>query len=263
MKKFMVVIVMVVLVTVLKAQNKTNFCDPQLQGEVNKICAMGGTYLKDFLISPEDLKVNNTKLSYNAELVFKKDNLYRFYIKGSPKFNCEAILTLSQKASKSNIVTLHQKSNEAVAFEDFKIKETGVYLINVSFKDNVKGCALVILSYLEDQHNTETVDTSKVFTAVENHAQFQGGDINNFRKYVAENYKVDTAAMRGISDKIYVQFVVNKSGKVQDAVIMRSCGHPKLDNEALRVVKSSPLWSPAKIKGENVKEQFVIPIKIN
>jgi TonB family protein len=256
MKKIMVVIVLCVLVTGLKAQNTTNFCDPALENEIINISGMGGTFLKSFLISD---------LHYTAELIMREDNTYRFYIKSSSKFHCEAILTVSEEASKLPIVTLRQKSNDPVAFDDFTITKTGRYLINVSFKDDLKGCALVILNFLNhnDQHNLEAVDTSKVFVVVENNAQFKGGDINGFRNYVATNFKIDTAAMRGVSGKIIVQFVVNTSGRVQDVKVIRSCGQQKLDDEAVRVIKSSPLWIPAKIKGISVKQSLVMPVKIN
>jgi hypothetical protein len=36
-----------------------------------------------------------------------------------------------------------------------------------------------------------------------------------------------------------------------------------LDAEAIRILKASPRWIPAKQGGRNVKQQYVIPISFN
>jgi len=260
--KNLLILAMCLCTTALFAQSKTN-CDPELQREIDKISNMGGTFLKSIFVSSEDLK-GNTKNSV-AKMLFKSGISYRFYVKSTSKYICETTLTLTEEGVKNPtpLINIHQKSNEAVAFKDIKINKKGVYLVNVSFKDNEKGCAIVVISYLDDQHNTAVVDTSKTYTEVDEHAQFKGGDINNFRDYVAENFHLDTVEARGVSAKIFIQFVVNTAGKVQQVKVLRGSGHPKIDSEAVNVIKSSPSWKPAKLKGECVKEQFVLPIQIN
>jgi TonB family protein len=270
MKKFIVIIGMFVFVGVLSAQTNTSFCDPELQNQVGKISNMGGTYLKEFLVSPDDLKIDSktSKLCFQASMLLSDGVTYRFYVKSSTKIPCETILTLTQGdiLSHEPLISIHQKYNEAVAFRDIKIEKTGLYSFTVSFRDNAKGCALVLLSFISQESNARTksvVDTSKVYTLVDEPAKFRGGDINNFRNYVAENFILDTASMHGVVGKIIIQFVVNNSGRVQNVEVLRSCGNPKLDKEGARVVKSSPFWSPAKIQGVFVKEQMIIPIIIN
>jgi protein TonB len=46
---------------------------------------------------------------------------------------------------------------------------------------------------------------------------------------------------------------------VVDAVVVRSVD-PALDKEAIRVVMSSPPWSPGKQRGKPVKVLFTFPI---
>jgi TonB family protein len=53
--------------------------------------------------------------------------------------------------------------------------------------------------------------------------------------------------------------VVNTKGKVCDVKILRGVD-PSLDEEAIRVLSASPDWVPARQKGKNVKQQFVMPI---
>ncbi len=59
--------------------------------------------------------------------------------------------------------------------------------------------------------------------------------------------------------RVIVQFMVNTAGKVQDALVVRSVD-PALDREAIRVVMSSPDWTPGKQGGEEVNVLFTFPI---
>jgi protein TonB len=63
-----------------------------------------------------------------------------------------------------------------------------------------------------------------------------------------------------IQGTVYVTFVVEKDGSLSDVRILRGA-HPLLDAEALRVVKSMPVWSPGKQDGTPVRVQFNLPVK--
>ena len=47
--------------------------------------------------------------------------------------------------------------------------------------------------------------------------------------------------------------------EVQDVKVLRGV-HPDLDAEALRVVSSSPDWTPGYVKGEPVKVSYTFPV---
>ena len=65
----------------------------------------------------------------------------------------------------------------------------------------------------------------------------------------------------GISCKVYVDFVINKEGKVTDAKIRRGVkGGAALDKEALRVIQSMPTWSIGKQNGRAASVQFTMPV---
>jgi periplasmic protein TonB len=103
-------------------------------------------------------------------------------------------------------------------------------------------------------------EKEEVFIIVEEPATFQGGDLNSFRQWVEKNLKYPpVAAENGISGKVYVQFAVNSKGEVMDVKVLRGVD-PSLDKESIRVIQSSPTWTPAKQGGRNVAQQFVIPL---
>lgn len=95
---------------------------------------------------------------------------------------------------------------------------------------------------------------------VEEPARFNGGDIYEFNKWIGQNLKYPQLAIDNqISGRVTVQFVVNAKGKVESATVLRGVD-PSLDEEAVRVIKSSPLWTPPKQGGRPVKQLFTLPV---
>lgn len=92
-------------------------------------------------------------------------------------------------------------------------------------------------------------------------AQFDGKDaVSAFRDFIARNLKYPEEAMNSkIQGTVYVQFVVEKDGSLSHITILRGIV-PLIDNEVVRVVKSSPAWTPAKKKGKSVRVSYTIPI---
>jgi TonB family protein len=91
-------------------------------------------------------------------------------------------------------------------------------------------------------------------------AEFQGGGINTFREWVQKHVIYPPMAVEnGEFGRVTVEITVNEEGKVQDAKILKGVSK-LLDKETLRVVNSSPLWSPAILHGLKIKEKFVFPV---
>lgn len=110
----------------------------------------------------------------------------------------------------------------------------------------------------EDIEPTEMEEPA--YLMVEESASFQGGDLQSFVKWVQENIKYpEEYAETTILGKVYVQFTVDQKGKIVDIKILRGVD-TLLDNEVIRVLKSSPLWTPAKQGGKAVKQTFTIPV---
>ena len=96
--------------------------------------------------------------------------------------------------------------------------------------------------------------------AIQEKPAFPGGDAE-LMKYVAEHTKYPTAALEnGIEGTVYIRFVVTRSGEVGEAKVLRAVD-PLLEEEALRVVKSMPKWTPGKNNGNPVNVWFIIPVK--
>ena len=108
---------------------------------------------------------------------------------------------------------------------------------------------------------TEVVIEDIDFVIVEEMPLFNGGDPKTeFYKYINRHVIYpEIAAENGISGRVQVQFVVNSNGIIERAVVTRSVD-PALDKEALRVILSSPKWTPGKQRGKAVNVLFTFPI---
>jgi protein TonB len=102
-------------------------------------------------------------------------------------------------------------------------------------------------------------ETDKIFLVVEQSAAPKNG-IAGFYKYVSENIKYPAQARRmGVEGKVYVQFVVDKDGKITDVKTVNALG-AGLEEEAIRILENAPAWTAGRQRGKPVKQRMVIPI---
>lgn len=103
-------------------------------------------------------------------------------------------------------------------------------------------------------------DTGKVFTSVEEMAEFPGG-MSAMMRYLADHIQYPAEAREdNVQGRVVVRFVVDKSGEVRNAVVMRDIG-AGCGKEALRVVNSMPKWKPGKMHGQPVHVYFTLPVQ--
>lgn len=94
------------------------------------------------------------------------------------------------------------------------------------------------------------------------YAHFQGGGdpAREFNKYILKNLRYpEQAAQNNVSGRVIVKFVINPEGMLVKAEVIRGV-HPDLDNEAFRVISSSPRWEPGIQSGHRVSVTYVFPI---
>lgn len=85
------------------------------------------------------------------------------------------------------------------------------------------------------------------------------GGIEAFFKFVGDNYNVPKE--KGLKGKIFIQFVVETDGSLTDVKCLRDIGYGT-GYEAIRVVKTSPKWTPAVNDGKPVRCTYQLPISI-
>ena len=90
---------------------------------------------------------------------------------------------------------------------------------------------------------------------------FNGGDANEFSKWVAANLKYPEKCRQSkVQGRVTLQFTITEKGEVTDVRVLRGVNE-ELDKEALRVVSASPRWTPGKDKNGNiVPVKFTFPV---
>ena len=115
--------------------------------------------------------------------------------------------------------------------------------------------------------NTETKTVSEGDEEIHLYARvavkplFNGGDAEKgFREWVMSNTVYPAEAKEnGITGRVFIEFTIDKDGSVTDVKLMRGVD-PLLDAEALRVIRSSPKWTPGKHGGKLVKVKYTFPL---
>ena len=99
-----------------------------------------------------------------------------------------------------------------------------------------------------------------VTAALDEQPDFPGG-IDRFRKQVGEKFNTPELD-EVVVVSVIVSFVIEKDGTMTDIKVLKNPGYD-LDKEAIRVLKSiKTKWKPGKIKGQLMRTQYTLPIKV-
>ena len=116
-----------------------------------------------------------------------------------------------------------------------------------------------IMEYVEVEE--EVVEEEAIpFQLVEEKPSFQGGDANQFSKWVNSRLEYpEIAKENGVQGRVTLQFTVEKDGSVTKVKVLRGVD-PSLDKEAVRVVSMSPKWKPGKQRDRAVPVTYTFPV---
>ncbi len=130
---------------------------------------------------------------------------------------------------------------------------------DMTFLDDFSAADLGDLEVKTFEKEEEVEEEMPVIVAEEN-PKFMGKDINEFRNWVGGKLEYPQIAQEnGISGRVMVSFVIERDGSVTNVKVLRGVDR-ELDAEAIRVVKSSPKWTPGKNRGRAVRFLYNMPI---
>lgn len=98
------------------------------------------------------------------------------------------------------------------------------------------------------------------FQLVEEKPTFRGEDSDEFSRWVNQRLEYPKNAKQNfIQGRVTLTFTVAKDGSVKDVEVLKSANE-YLDQEAVRVVSSSPKWTPGRIDGQPVAVKYTFPV---
>ncbi|MDR2036867.1 MAG: energy transducer TonB [Bacteroidales bacterium] len=148
------------------------------------------------------------------------------------------------------------KVADILSIVDDNVQVESDFQIDVEADQNLE---IDIVEYEEAELEEE--EEEFLFAVIEDKPLFNGKPADEgFREYVSKNTVYPPVAQEnGLGGRVYIEFVIDKDGSVIDAKVVRG-QDPSLDAEALRVVKSSPKWTPGKQRGKAVKVRYTFPV---
>ena len=166
--------------------------------------------------------------------------------------NAEALVSktknlITQKTSKNQVSTIAIKTNDLSSFHSSILTE----------KQNVSSLAVSVAQNSKPVQKMANED--KIYSVVEKMPQFPGGE-KDLLNYIARNLKYPAETrQKGIQGTLIISFVVNQSGKVVNAKVVRGL-EVNADAEGLRVVNSLPNWIPGEQNGKKASVYYTLPI---
>ncbi len=175
---------------------------------------------------------------------------------GASTINFNSVFSGDMSLTPANV------SEEVEPIEAKISTELGILLSNefdTKFNDMSDSNKNKLVKMSKNESSNKKMREDEIFTAVEQQAEFPGGP-RAFGSFLQKNLRYPSAAQSyKVGGKVYVQFVVNTDGTAQDFQILKSVGFG-CDEEAIRVLKSVPRWTPAKQSGRTVRSRFTQPI---
>ncbi len=109
----------------------------------------------------------------------------------------------------------------------------------------------------------EGIEDDTPFLIAEHMPSFQGGDLSKFHRWVQSNVSYPKAAQdNGISGRVTLTFVIEKDGSLSNIQVLQAPDR-LLSDEAIRVLQSSPKWTPGRQRNQPVRVRFTLPVVFN
>ena len=128
------------------------------------------------------------------------------------------------------------------------LEDEDVQIVAVSRNENIE--------VQEEEEEEEEIP----FALVEVKPSFQGGDANDFSKWVNQRLVYpEIAKENNIQGRVILQFTIDAGGNMTNVKVVRGVDK-SLDEEAVRVVKSSPKWTPGRQRDRAAKVTYTFPV---
>lgn len=147
-----------------------------------------------------------------------------------------------------------------VLSDQIEIIEDDIEIENIIINlEDHKDLNVEIIDYIQvDEEEVE--EETLPFVIVEQKPKFNGGDANEFSKWVNSRLQYPQICIEnGRQGRVTLSFTIKADGSLSDVKVLRGVD-PALDQEAVRVVKSSPKWTPGKQRDRAVAVSYTFPV---
>lgn len=108
-------------------------------------------------------------------------------------------------------------------------------------------------------------DDNKIVEFPDQEAEFPLGGKQGIPSFIRKHFHIPSSILGSkLEGKIWIQFIVDKEGKISDIRIIRGISHASslLNEEAIRVIQMMPKWKPAIKDGKPVVSRYIQSLNI-
>ena len=152
-----------------------------------------------------------------------------------------------------------------VEYAGTEVSNSEILIFNETLKGQAKGVSQLFsgtssnIRARTSNPNSNGSSTNEVYDMVET-LPIPAGGMAGWSSYLSANLGYPTTARRkGIEGTVIVAFIVNTDGTVSEFELLRGIGGG-CDEEAIRIVKNSPKWTPGIQDGKAVRTRMRLPI---
>ncbi len=195
----------------------------------------------------------------NDFLAPKKDVLIELF--GQPDMPIGNNITVSQKPASATTVKQEQGQGQKKLTSDMNDENLPVESVDSiqdenSTDQNPDG--IILSSQLND--SAWGANFGKDGNQNSELPSFAGGGIDKFREWMIYNIKLSNiASQKKIKGTLFISFVVDITGEVTEVTVQKGID-PVIDDEAVRIIKSSPPWKPGRQFGRPVRIVCKLPL---
>ena len=107
----------------------------------------------------------------------------------------------------------------------------------------------------------DIVELDSVYIHVQEMPEFPGG-LKAMYQFMGDNIKYPViSAEAGSQGQAYVNFTIEKNGKITNVKILGGSADKRCKKEAVRVVESMPKWKPGEQRGKRVRVSYTLPVQ--
>lgn len=170
----------------------------------------------------------------------------------------EEIIPITQETPppKPDMPKIPQLSDEIdIVSDDIQVEDI---IINT---EDIADMGVQVMDYVAEVEEEEIEEEIVLEAAVEEEPSFNGGDKNDFSRWVQQRLVYPQIALEnGIQGTVLLQFDIDKDGNLVNIVVLRGVDKT-IDEEAIKVVSSSPKWAPGRNNDLPVKVRYTFPVQ--
>ena len=212
----------------------------------------GGYYCDESPVVDLSFIVNGVAKKYSRECSISSDNKIVWLIND--------LLIEEMLTDFKNCNILKVRVNDytcSIEIYSFNMSGSSSAINFISYNKKVDKPVVKETVIIEKENTEEEALTIVEFPDVE--AEFIGG-AQAMMKYIQQNIQYPpTSIEMNEQGKVYLSFVVEPDGTISNVAIERGVSID-IDNEAKRVVRSMPKWSPGESKGKKARTRCRLPI---